>query len=108
MPDGNSAQQKRPIRGVEAVAERPDGTRVPFIAYPTPLFDATGRLTGAVNMLVDIRQAGRRNTGRARGAAEHAGMYVAKAQRVYWFSSCDISSPATALFHIATKDAHVE
>jgi PAS domain S-box-containing protein len=44
----------KPIRGMEAVAERPDGTRVPFIPYPTPLFDGEGRLTGAVNMLVDI------------------------------------------------------
>jgi PAS domain S-box-containing protein len=48
--------QERPIRGMEAVAERPDGTRVPFTAYPTPLFDESGRLTGAVNMLVDIRE----------------------------------------------------
>jgi PAS domain S-box-containing protein len=39
---------------LEAVAERPDGTRVPFIPYPTPLFDASGRVAGAVNMLVDI------------------------------------------------------
>jgi len=41
-------------RGMEAVAERPDGTRVPFIPYPTPLFDDDGVLIGAVNMLVDI------------------------------------------------------
>jgi PAS domain S-box-containing protein len=25
------------VRGMEAAAERPDGTRVPFIPYPTPL-----------------------------------------------------------------------
>jgi hypothetical protein len=25
--------------GMEAIAERPDGTRVSFISYPTPLFD---------------------------------------------------------------------
>ena len=47
-------REKRPIRGVEAIAERPDGSRVPFIPYPTPLFDAEGRLTGGLNMLVDI------------------------------------------------------
>jgi PAS domain S-box-containing protein len=39
---------------MEAVAERPDGTRVPFIPYPTPLFDASGTLIGGVNVLVDI------------------------------------------------------
>ncbi len=44
----------RAVRGVEAVAERPDGTRVPFMPYPTPLFDASGKLVGAVNMLVDL------------------------------------------------------
>ncbi|HEY1245230.1 MAG TPA: PAS domain S-box protein, partial [Hyphomicrobiaceae bacterium] len=47
---------RRPIRGMEAVAERPNGTRIPFIPYPTPLFDASGGLTGAVNMLVDISE----------------------------------------------------
>jgi len=47
--------QGRPINGgVEAVAERPDGTRIPFIPYPTPLRDAAGKVTGAINMLVDI------------------------------------------------------
>ena len=44
----------QPVRGVEAVAERPDGTRVPFAPYPTPIFDASGELVGAVNMLVDL------------------------------------------------------
>jgi PAS domain S-box-containing protein len=41
---------------MEAVAERPDGKRIPFIPYPTPLFDASGRLTGAINLLVDITE----------------------------------------------------
>jgi PAS domain S-box-containing protein len=44
----------RPSRGMDAVAERPDGSRVHFIPYPTPLFDAEGRMCGAVNVLVDI------------------------------------------------------
>jgi PAS domain S-box-containing protein len=44
----------KPVRGVEAVAERPDGTRVPFAPYPTPIFDSSGELAGAVNMLVDL------------------------------------------------------
>src|SRR5688572_29706336 len=46
----------RPVRGVEAVAERPDGTLVPFMPYPTPLHDATGKVVGAVNMLVDLSE----------------------------------------------------
>jgi PAS domain S-box-containing protein len=49
-------RQKRPIPGMEAVAERPDGTRIAVIPHPTPLFDADGRLTGAVNILVDVNE----------------------------------------------------
>ncbi|MGK9167206.1 PAS domain S-box protein [Inquilinus limosus] len=55
-PMALALKQRRAIRGMEAAAERPDGTRVPFIPYPTPLFDASGRLIGAVNMLVDISE----------------------------------------------------
>ncbi|HUD88259.1 MAG TPA: PAS domain S-box protein [Xanthobacteraceae bacterium] len=53
-PMALALREKRPIRGMEAVAERPDGIRVPFIPYPTPLYDTSGELIGAVNMLVDI------------------------------------------------------
>jgi PAS domain S-box-containing protein len=53
-PMAKALKEDRPIRGAEAIAERPDGTRVPFAAYPTPLHDPSGRLVGAVNMLVDI------------------------------------------------------
>jgi PAS domain S-box-containing protein len=42
------------VRGVEAVAERPDGSRVPFRPFPTPLFDDAGNVAGAVNLLLDI------------------------------------------------------
>jgi PAS domain S-box-containing protein len=43
-----------PLHGLEAIAVRPDGKRVPFLAFPTPLRDSAGRVTGAVNMLVDL------------------------------------------------------
>ena len=55
-PMAVAVREQRPVRGVEAIAERPDGTRVPFAAAPTPLFDAAGKLVGAVNMLTDISQ----------------------------------------------------
>ena len=29
---------------------------IPFAPYPTPMFDASGKLTGAVNMLVDLTE----------------------------------------------------
>lgn len=49
-------KEDRPVRGMEAMAERPDGTFVPFMPYPTPLHDADGKLIGAINMLVDITE----------------------------------------------------
>jgi PAS domain S-box-containing protein len=55
-PMAVALREKRPVRGMEAIAERPDGTRVPFIPFPTPLFDAAGTLIGAVNALVDITE----------------------------------------------------
>ncbi len=55
-PMAIAIRENRPVRDVEAVAERPDGTRVPFEPYPTPLRDAKGNLIGAVNMLVDISE----------------------------------------------------
>jgi PAS domain S-box-containing protein len=55
-PMAVALKEDRAIRGVEAIAERPDGTLVPFMPYPTPLHDADGKLIGAINMLVDISQ----------------------------------------------------
>jgi PAS domain S-box-containing protein len=55
-PMARTLKENRPIRNGEAIAERPDGTRVPFMAYPTPLHDPSGRLVGAVNMLVDVTE----------------------------------------------------
>jgi PAS domain S-box-containing protein len=53
-PMALALKENRQVLGMEAVAERPDGTRVPFIPFPTPLRDADGQLIGAINMLVDI------------------------------------------------------
>jgi PAS domain S-box-containing protein len=55
-PMAIALKEGREVRGAEAVAERPDGTRVPFIPFPTPLRDSSGKITGAINMLVDISE----------------------------------------------------
>ncbi len=60
-PMATAIKEQRSIRGVTAIAERPDGRRVAFQPYPTPLFDASGKFTGAVNLLVDITAARRRD-----------------------------------------------
>lgn len=56
-------KEDREIGWGKAVAERPDGTLVPFLAFPTPLHDMKGRTTGAVNTLID--QSGRTGSSEA-------------------------------------------
>ena len=53
-PMAEAIKQQRPIRDQIAIAERPDGSRVAFRPYPTPLFDAAGAFKGAVNVLIDV------------------------------------------------------
>jgi PAS domain S-box-containing protein len=53
-PMAVAVRERRPVRGVEAIAERPDGTRIAFQPFPTPIFDADGAFAGAVNLLLDI------------------------------------------------------
>ena len=55
-PMAVALKEGKPNRGCEAVAERHDGTRTPFMAYPTPFYDDAGILIGAVNMLVDMSE----------------------------------------------------
>jgi PAS domain S-box-containing protein len=55
-PMAVALKEDRPVRGVEAVAQRPDGTFFPFLPFPTPLHDENGELVGAVNILVDISE----------------------------------------------------
>ncbi len=56
-PMAVAIRENRPIRGAVAAAERPDGTRVMFTPYPTPLIGADGRIAGAVNILIDVTDA---------------------------------------------------
>jgi PAS domain S-box-containing protein len=60
-PMAVAIKEKRAVRGAVAAAERPDGTRVMFTPYPTPLIGEDGDIVGAVNILIDVtdhRQAG--------------------------------------------------
>jgi len=53
-PMAIALKEQRVVRGETAMAERPDGRRVAFTPYPTPLRDADGTMIGAVNVLVDV------------------------------------------------------
>jgi PAS domain S-box-containing protein len=55
-PMAIALKEGRAVRGEEAIAELPDGTRRWFEPFPTPLFDANGKLVGGINMLLDITE----------------------------------------------------
>jgi len=55
-PMAVALRERRPVRGVEIIAERPDGTRIPILPFPTPITDAAGNFAGAVNVLMDISE----------------------------------------------------
>ena len=53
-PTAKAIKERRSVRDEIAIALRPDGSRVAFRPYPTPLLDEDGTLTGAINLMVDI------------------------------------------------------
>ncbi len=55
-PMARTLKECRAIRGEEMLIERPDGSRRHILPYPEPIRDASGRVIGAVNMLIDITE----------------------------------------------------
>jgi PAS domain S-box-containing protein len=55
-PMAVTLKEGRIMAGAECIAERPDGTRIWFTPHPTPLLDASGKVVGGINMLVDITE----------------------------------------------------
>jgi PAS domain S-box-containing protein len=55
-PMAITLKEGRPVRGAAAIAERPDGSRVHFQPYPSPLLDDAGQLVGGVNVLIDVSE----------------------------------------------------
>lgn len=53
-PMAMAIREKRPVLGKEILIQRKDGSIRHVLPSPTPLFNADGKLTGAVNMLFDI------------------------------------------------------
>lgn len=93
-PMAVALKEGRPVRGEEAIAERPDGSRVPFMPYPTPLYDESGELVGAVNMLVDI-------TEQKRAAEEHDLLLREMSHRVK-----NLFTVASGLVALSARFAH--
>ena len=53
-PMAQAIKSRRSIRSEIAIAMRPNGSRVAFRPYPTPMLDKSGILKGAINLLIDI------------------------------------------------------
>lgn len=53
-PMAVTLREGRPVRGEEIIIERPDGTRRNILPYPDLIRDTSGKIVGAVNMLLDI------------------------------------------------------
>lgn len=51
-----SLKNNQAFNGHEVVIERPDGRRLTALAHANPMHDDSGRLIGAVNVLVDISE----------------------------------------------------
>lgn len=47
-------KEQRPVYGEEILVIRPDGALRHVAPHPRPIFDSSGKMTGAINMLVDI------------------------------------------------------
>jgi len=95
-PMAIALRENRPVRGHEAIAERPDGSRVWFVPYPTPLADENGEMVGAVNVLVDVTD--RRMAEDALRATAHA-LHVSNAVKDEFLGlvSHELRTPVTTI-----------
>lgn len=53
-PMATALRERRPLRDIEALVERPNGERTAVRSYPTPAIDAQGNVVGVINLLVPI------------------------------------------------------
>lgn len=59
----------KPTQGLLLIAEREEGTRVPYMPAPSAVLDEDGRITGAVNVLMDVSDRQRADQAAAQLAA---------------------------------------
>ncbi|HSH21595.1 MAG TPA: ATP-binding protein [Candidatus Caenarcaniphilales bacterium] len=96
-PMAVAIRENRAVRGEEAVAERPDGSRVTFVPYPTPLRNGGGDVVGAVNVLVDVTEQ-RRAEEALRRTAEALRASSAVKDEFLGLVSHELRTPVTTIF----------
>jgi two-component system NtrC family sensor kinase len=83
-PMAIALKEGRTVRGAEAIAERPDGTRIWFAPYPTALRDRTGRIVGGINMLLDITERKRAEAALRQSEQELTDFFENAAVGLHW------------------------
>jgi PAS domain S-box-containing protein len=96
-PMAIALRENRAVRGWWAIAERPDGGRVAFQPFPTPLRDDAGNLVGAVNVLVDVTEQRRAQDALRATATELAASNAVK-DEFLGLVSHELRTPVTTIF----------
>jgi len=104
-PMALTLREGRPIRGQEAILERPDGSRAWFAPLPSPLRDGDGAIVGAVNVLIDV------TVQREAQTALHAAAEALRASNTVkdeflGLVSHELRTPITTIFGNATMLQH--
>ena len=68
-PMARALKEGRVISGEEIIIERPDGERRHIMPFPQPIFEESGQIAGAVNMLLDLTESKRSEKNMAHLAA---------------------------------------
>ena len=96
-PMAIALRENRSVRGMSAMAQRPDGSMVAFEPFPTPLRDEEGHVVGAVNVLVDITER-RRAEDELRATAEALSASNAVKDEFLGLVSHELRTPVTTIF----------
>jgi PAS domain S-box-containing protein len=96
-PMAIALKENRPVRGFEAIVERPDGSRAWFVPFPTPLRADDGSLIGAVNVLVDVTERVQADL-QLRAAAESLRVSNAVKDEFLGMVSHELRTPVTTIF----------
>lgn len=106
-PMAVAIREDHPVRDIEILVERPDGSRISVLPYPTPLHDAEGQLIGAINVLVDMTERNRSQQERLdllereRAAREEAEIAVRARDEFLSIASHELRNPVAAVHGIA-------